>query len=968
MAEQDGDLTVEMRIVTNAQEMAQDMGRAMDSVGKAGAKAAKTIETEFSKVKPERGFIDTGRAIIKMADQMGVSLEKAVEVIKEQNRGLEKTSEQLLFAARAAKDFEESIKRIGIDQLAEKNVAGTILQNAGITPGTVDPEAYAQQLAAMQERLALIGAESESVGELTERVMALNEEYSVQVGVSQMAADIIKELADIYTKMGMEMPTAEANAFAEAMNKILLDLEQQKIGAEDAAKALGELRQQYVGVAQARAQGAQGEQGEQAQGQGGKGLGELLGGGITQIAGGVVAGFGVVKLYGEINKLVKESIGLARQSEVRQVSLAIAVRDHQRAVGELSPSIAEAKRWTEELSEQYLITENEAEGLITQTLLLTRDLNLTAEETKNLAEGAQVLAQTFGRDTTSTLRTLTEALNSGRTEGLDAYGISVDSLSLKTEAVKRGLMSAGDELDSYTKKQVIATLIEERVTELREDSAAALGTQTAELAKSAEAAQEAREEFGRLISEADLFKQITIDKATVGGLMAINVAILWLSKSLLQGVAAATLFGATLGKFAAESGKGGIAGFAEAMKKLFSPEGQKELQDNWKRTMDMVDEEYNKRMSDMLRPEGLGDIVSPGLDTKAVEDAFAEIKIITEDNMKQLTDRTAELWQEYQDAMSEIQAEFAKRRAELEADYRQEVADEEANYQRRKAEAQVEFNRREKREAEDHKIDMRRLEEDYLMELDDLVRERDAKGVLMAQRRYNVEKRRKEEDYGLGKNRREQDFQYEQKQMEYQRALRLQMMKREYEERQAKLARQEQEALMKANEAYTKQLELERKAAEESLRTILEAAKARMSLSQQELKALYDMLKASLPAFTSLWSRIYGAGASTTLGHEQSGTGPLQGGYARGGTFFATGPTTASFGEGGPERVDVTPLSASTGQGRPGFGGGNGNGKMQIELSVKADPMLMVEIAEKTMSDVADVVVRLTKTDSGGLR
>lgn len=493
---------------------------------------------------------------------------------------------------------------------------------------------------------------------------------------------------------------------------------------------------------------------------------------------------------------------------------------------------------------------------------------------------------------------------------------------------------------------------------------------TAQLQKTAEAAEEAKEEFGRLVSQADLLKQITIDKATVGGLTAINIAILSLSKSLLQGIAAATLFGATLGKFAAESGKGGLAGFAAAMKKLYSPEGQKEFQEGWKRTLDMVDEEYNKRVSEQLRPEGLGDIVGPEFDTKAVQDAFDEIKIITEDNMKQLTDIAAELWQEYQDAVSEIQADFADRRADLEADYRQEVADEEAEHQRRKAEAQVEFNRREKREAEDHKIDMRRLEEDYLMELDDLVRERDAKGVLMAQRRYNVEKRRKEEDYSLGKNRREQDFQYEQKQMEYQRAIRLQLMKREYEERQVELAKQEQKALVKANEAYTKQLELERKAAEESLRTILEAAKARLSLSQQELKALYDMLKAALPAFTSVWSGIYGAGASKGSGWSgmpgvPSSTGT---GHQRGGTFFAVGPTAASFGEGGPERVDVTPLSASTGQARPGFGGGNGNGKVQIELAVKADPMLMVEIAEKTMSDVADVVVRLTKTDSGGLR
>jgi hypothetical protein len=601
---------------------------------------------------------------------------------------------------------------------------------------------------------------------------------------------------------------------------------------------------------------------------------------------------------------------------------------------------------------------------VTQTLLLTRGLNLTAEETKGLAEGAQVLAQNFGRDVTSTLRTLTEALNSGRTEGLDAYGITVDSLSLKTEAVKRGFMSAGDELDAYTKKLVIAALIEERVAELREDSAAQLGTQAAELAKSNEMVEETKETFGELIAPIERVMELFKNKILVAALQVVMLFLIDIGREIATITDGFLAFQQVFEKYK-KAGGGGLRGTLYAVNSVTTQKFQQEKDAAEASISAPKIEEYNKRVAGYLNPESLTDATA---DTqKRLQDAFDEIKIITEDNMKQLTDRTAELWQEYQDAMSEIQAEFAKRRAELEADYRQEVADEEANYQRRKAEAQVEFNRREKREAEDHKIDMRRLEEDYLMELDDLVRERDAKGVLMAQRRYNVEKRRKEEDYSLGKNRREQDFQYEQKQMEYQRALRLQMMKREYEERQAELARQEQEALMKANEAYTKQLELERKAAEESLRTILEAAKARLTLSQQELKALYDMLKAALPAFTSVWSGIYGAGASGPKGHE-SGTGPLQGGYARGGTFFATGPTTASFGEGGPERVDVTPLSASTGQGRPGFGGGNGNGKMQIELAVKADPMLMVEIAEKTMSDVADVVVRLTKTDSGGLR
>jgi len=976
---QDSELTLEARIVTNAEQVAKEIGDMMDSAAKSGQKAARAIKQEFANITPQRGFLDAGRAIIKMSEQMGQSIEKTVDTIKEQNRGLERTKEELLFAARAAKEFEENVKRIGIDDMATRNVASTMLQNAGISPVGLDPALYEEQLTQMQERLNLMGQESETVAELQGKVEAYNEQLQNSVDITKLANQVVDDVDAAWTEMGVLMPKEQAVAFADSINEVIKQLDDQKISAEDAAKALAQMRGEYIQMGQAQAAQEQG----QKKGGGGilesvtggqtKGLGQMLLGGATKMLTGVIAGFGIAKIAGEIQKVLKQSIALGNQAEVQQVNLTIAVREHQRAVGELSPTIAEANRWTQELSDKYLMTQNEAEGLVSQTLLLTKDLRLSADETKNVAEQAAVLGQVFQRDVGSTLRTLTEALNTGRTEGLDAYGIALDATTLKAEAVRRGLMSAGDELDIYTKRQVIAAVLEEKVAGLREDSAAQLETTAAKLAASQEKLDETKETLGKLLTPFQEFYELLKDKVATTALQLLILGMIEFGEATATVTGKMQGFMDTFDEFMAKAG-GGVKGLISALAAIPTAGFQARREENQQARIEENTKALYDSMNDLLNPgRELGDVGGEAF-AENIQKAFDEVTVITEDNMKQLTDRTRELYDEYNQTIMDIMADFAKRRAELEASYRQDVADAEADYQRRKKEEQVQFNRAEKREAEDHKIEMRRLEEDYLMELDDLVRERDAKGVLMAQRRYNVEKRRREEDFDLAKKRRGEDFQYEQRQLEYQRALRLQQMKRDYEERQAALAEQERDALQRASEAFQRQIELERKAAEESLRTILEAAKERLNLSQQELKALHDMLVAAQPAFRNLWNGIYGAGSSPqpvgTSGMGVAGAGGANRGFQRGGSFFAVGPTSAMFGEGGPERVDVTPLSASTGQARPGFGGGAGgaNGRMQIELDVKADPMFMVEVSEKTMSDVADVVVRLTKAETGGLR
>ena len=85
----------------------------------------------------------------------------------------------------------------------------------------------------------------------------------------------------------------------------------------------------------------------------------------------------------------------------------------------------------------------------------------------------------------------------------------------------------------------------------------------------------------------------------------------------------------------------------------------------------------------------------------------------------------------------------------------------------------------------------------------------------------------------------------------------------------------------------------------------------------------------------------------------------------RGGSFVATGPQSLSVGEGRPERVDITPLSGGTGKPSAGFRGGGGGEKIGIDLNVDASDLLVVEVADQTMQEIAEVFVNV---EGGGTR
>lgn len=86
--------------------------------------------------------------------------------------------------------------------------------------------------------------------------------------------------------------------------------------------------------------------------------------------------------------------------------------------------------------------------------------------------------------------------------------------------------------------------------------------------------------------------------------------------------------------------------------------------------------------------------------------------------------------------------------------------------------------------------------------------------------------------------------------------------------------------------------------------------------------------------------------------------------FAEGGSLLATRPTTATFGEGGPELVNFTPLSrVGKNVGKlfgdtSGMGGVNGTIRVAVDLS----PDLTGRIVEQSMDGVAEVLSKVNRS------
>ena len=194
-----------------------------------------------------------------------------------------------------------------------------------------------------------------------------------------------------------------------------------------------------------------------------------LGGMISKLAPAAIAIALVTKAIAAVKRIMQESIQVALQYSESTRLLTIAVLEHQRATGEQSPTIQEANAFAAELADTYGRTRLEMMELTRQALFLTKDLKLSGDETEALAESAVIMSEAFGQNAQTALRSFTNFLNTGYTQGLQSLGFSLDENSIRLEALKRGYIGLGEEMSEQIQRMTGLELITERANEVQDD-------------------------------------------------------------------------------------------------------------------------------------------------------------------------------------------------------------------------------------------------------------------------------------------------------------------------------------------------------------------------------------------------------------------------------------------------------------------------------------------------------------------
>lgn len=420
---------------------------------------------------------------------------------------------------------------------------------------------------------------------------------------------------------------------------------------------------------------------------------------------------------------------------------------------------------------------------------------------------------------------------------------------------------------------------------------------------------------------------------------------------------------------------------------------------------DAADTAEQKPLLDPAQLEKFGDRLDEAVQNRAKKQAELEQaniekinKIVADGNEKRLG-----IDKKFDEALIDLAQDSEEKRAKVIEDTRRELADLGKSTDQQIASRRSEFNKSELRQTEDHLKAMRQLQDDFLFNLDDAVRDRDAGAIVDLQRQFKKESARRENDFSTNQSRQGQDFnkelsgireneaqrreelltaqteqldnitkfeeekrldletrrQEEQEKLEINLAETLQKENDNFIARQAAL----DEALQKQLESIAKNLADQKDVTEEGAREILETFDKFFGIGGDIDKLMEDFARkrkiraditVAFQGTAAPQTPAQAIASGGTFGGRQRLGGVQE--FIGGGTLVAQKPTLALFGE-TPEVVQFTPMSelSSPGQSEPG--------RMIVELTGSAPPG--VGAGER---DAIAAVLLTALQDSGALQ
>ncbi len=638
--------------------------------------------------------------------------------------------------------------------------------------------------------------------------------------------------------------------------------------------------------------------------------------------------------------------------------------------------------------------------------LLSQNLTLTNEQMKNLAEVAGGLGVVLGKDVNEASKELALFLSSGYGEALQRAGILASKAAVMHELLAMGIKTSYNETSAAVRAQagynVImrdATALMEKAKEIQKEDAYA-----------ATAASNAWTDLKNTIAVrlvpalATLYRvSIFITKAigelftAYGKFIVIPLTVteqLTDSINSLYSLLSKKIDMTSLKEFGKEiTNIWSNAGFEEAKRKaekFVFPDIFSDAKDSAIGAGSAIEDEA----------EVIGNAVADLYDsiTDAQNNFIADSENLWTDYLRDLdqleTDATrkrAESWIDYYADAYEIARKMNDNMEGEEIKFQLDLAQINRDFANKRADAEQKYRDKEQKAEKDFQEKLRRLREEFLFDLEDALRERDARQVLRLIRRFNLEQARLERERDSEREDRQREYRRELDDIERQKAERLQKLQEEHQARMLEIKRQEAIELRELEIKHKAELaEIDRRLQQEKEDRLNRYNQQKEDLKNQfeerikqigeELVKEYGVTKEMLDAIGAAYTSTYGpngvvqraldyaigymAQAMITMSSIASGFGgygapPPTGNYGEGfggipsyatgaQNMMVTSPQIIQVGE-IPEMINITPLN------RMGSDMGSKDGTIAIELWLSPD--LQARVMDNTLDAVASIML-----------
>lgn len=922
MAEPIDELSV--RLTADGVEFLDDVDRAVER----GKKSLEELpEAADAAAQALQGPLrEAATNVLETADLLGISLENAAENLSVMAMGMEFSAQELAEAARIMEAETTAVVESAVQRIVQAASDG------GVELSENQVENYRQFFQTIIDQARRVESEGPRIMQsAVEQIAQAGEEAAFRFGDVQR--QIIEDYLEDVDSIGQHMPPARS-----AIDQFTGSVETQM-------QTLGQA-QQTVG---------------------------LLGGIIQQFAFQVVGALGIIALLNEARKIVSQAVDDALALEEANFRLAAAVRVQQEAQGSSAGTFREWRDVAKSLVDEFgRPLETTMIDVAASMNLMARNTDLTGDQMQTLLRHGTATAAVFSRELDPTMRKFVNFIQTGARESLDDLGVTITDMALRQAAADLGLQQSLDTLSEAQMQQVRYQAVLNQTAGLIEVAGERTETFGGRQEKANQKMRRASQIIGRMFLPAmTAFKEILATAALAGAqlIFVLTSIAVQLNRTVVGAFVGAA---AAAGEF-----------FNQLQRREFDPDA---VMDAFTQEVQRAQEQGKEALRTLAENfDGFGDRASKQMDQVGdearamqamVDDAFDESAEAVEDATRRWEEGLADAQQRLEDRLEDINQDVIDKTADLRTDLQRDLADIDRDAIRDRAEAIRDAQVEEIRARVDHARAVRELERQFAFDITDAVRERDARRVLDLRRRFRSERQRLDEEFDLRQKRREEDLRLELEAIERRRRLRREERILQFKEELQDLAIQAKRRRRDARQRYQRELRDLRKNIERRLALVAQGLSGELQLTAEGLNQLYQMLQEAygsggwVEAFYRRYAQIIAQAGQVTGaigGDMAAGQGVFDelktrriSTRQRGGTLMAVSPTELLVGEGRPERIDITPLSQSTG--RPlGSGASPMGGRAVIEVKVDADEKLMVSVADFVENDIADVMLSVNQ-------